>query len=118
MNYDSMMRARENGGVYTSHIEGCEIFKDPITDDGTKKSAKGLLYVGRKYDGTLKMVDCVSQIDEKHGLLKIGISKLSEPVHHFKNLVHLEKEKISKHTISEPIAKEAVTSIFTISIDF
>lgn len=55
---------------------------------------------------------------EKHGLLRIGISKLSDPVHHFRNLVHLEKEKISKHTISEPIAKEAVTSIFTISIDF
>jgi nicotinic acid phosphoribosyltransferase len=27
--------------------EGREIFKDPITDDGTKKSAKGLLYVGQ-----------------------------------------------------------------------
>lgn len=28
--------------------EGREIFKDPITDDGTKKSAKGLLCVGQK----------------------------------------------------------------------
>lgn len=25
--------------------EGREIFKDPVTDDGTKKSAKGLLHV-------------------------------------------------------------------------
>lgn len=28
--------------------EPLEIWKDPITDNGTKKSAKGLLYVGKK----------------------------------------------------------------------
>jgi len=28
-----------------------EIYKDPVTDDGTKKSAKGLLYVGMGRDG-------------------------------------------------------------------
>jgi len=32
-------------------IIGVEIFKDPITDDGTKKSAKGLLAV---FNGKLK----------------------------------------------------------------
>jgi nicotinamide phosphoribosyltransferase len=30
--------------------EGREIFKDPITDDGVKKSAKGLLQVGNRLD--------------------------------------------------------------------
>lgn len=32
------------------HIEGVEIFKDPITDNGTKKSAKGLLSVAMLKD--------------------------------------------------------------------
>lgn len=30
------------------NLEPLEIWKDPITDNGTKKSAKGLLYVGKK----------------------------------------------------------------------
>lgn len=35
-------------------IEPREIFKDPITDDGTKKSKKGLLRVGYDWDDTIK----------------------------------------------------------------
>lgn len=38
----------EDGCVW-ENIEAREIFKDPVTDDGTKKSAKGLLCV-REYD--------------------------------------------------------------------
>jgi len=38
----------EDKYLKTPIIEGREIFKDPITDDGTKKSAKGLLNVGGK----------------------------------------------------------------------
>lgn len=34
-----------------------ELQKDPITDDGTKKSAKGLLKVVRDEDGELKLLD-------------------------------------------------------------
>lgn len=45
-----------------------EIFKDPITDDGTKKSLKGLLYVGQK-DGQLFVEDQVSPEKEATGLL-------------------------------------------------
>ena len=37
--------------------EGREIFKDPITDDGTKKSAKGLLSVGEDKKGNFKLFD-------------------------------------------------------------
>jgi len=50
--------------------EGREIFKDPITDDGTKKSAKGLLQVNM--DDNLKIV-CMDQCNweqESRGLLK------------------------------------------------
>lgn len=51
--------------------EGREIFKDPITDDGTKKSATGLLWV-RDIDGkgTFGLYDKVSWELEDKGLLQ------------------------------------------------
>lgn len=49
--------------------EGREIFKDPITDDGTKKSAKGLLKVELK-DGEYTLCDQVSWEEEKQGELR------------------------------------------------
>lgn len=49
---------------------GREIFKDPITDDGTKKSKKGLLYVGEsKTLGIYVQDQCTSEM-EKQGLLQ------------------------------------------------
>ena len=50
-------------------IEGREIFKDPITDDGTKKSATGLLCV-EEHDGKIGLYDKVSWATEKTGLLQ------------------------------------------------
>lgn len=49
-----------------------EIFKDPITDDGLKKSAKGLLKVIQGEEG-LELVDQItwSQFNEDDNLLKI-----------------------------------------------
>ena len=49
-----------------------EIFKDPITDDGLKKSAKGLLKVIQGKDG-LELVDQITweQFNEEDNLLKI-----------------------------------------------
>lgn len=53
-------------------IEPREIFKDPITDDGTKKSAKGLLRVDA-YDREVKQIyvkdQCTPQ-EEQGGLLE------------------------------------------------
>jgi len=46
-----------------------EIFKDPITDDGVKKSAKGLVKVGQK-DGTYLLIDQVDELEEKTGALQ------------------------------------------------
>lgn len=40
-----------------SGVSGREIFKDPITDDGTKKSAKGLLAVFKDENGELYLKD-------------------------------------------------------------
>ncbi|WP_417444276.1 nicotinate phosphoribosyltransferase [Joostella sp.] len=49
--------------------EGREIYKDPITDDGTKKSAKGLLKITLE-DGIYKLNDQVSWEEEKKGELR------------------------------------------------
>ncbi len=47
-----------------------EIFKDPITDDGIKKSAKGLIRVD-KVDGDYVLVDEVTETAEKEGELQL-----------------------------------------------
>jgi nicotinamide phosphoribosyltransferase len=49
--------------------EGREIFKDPVTDDGTKKSAKGLMKI-EQIEGEYKLVDQVSWDEEGKGELK------------------------------------------------
>lgn len=47
-----------------------EIFKDPVTDSGTKKSAKGLMMVQRDDQGEYFMVDSVDPIIETMGELE------------------------------------------------
>ena len=49
--------------------EGREIFKDPITDDGTKKSAKGLIQL-YKENGQIYLKDQASKSEEVEGLLQ------------------------------------------------
>lgn len=49
--------------------KGREIYKKPITDDGTKTSAKGLLKV-IKTNNTYQLIDQVSWEEEKQGELK------------------------------------------------
>ncbi len=46
-----------------------DIFKDPKTDNGTKKSAKGLLRIERE-DDKLVLYDQQSEVQEKQGLLE------------------------------------------------
>jgi nicotinamide phosphoribosyltransferase len=50
--------------------EGRNIFKDPKTDDGTKKSAKGLLAV-HDVNGVLKLTDECTWEEERQGLLQV-----------------------------------------------
>jgi nicotinamide phosphoribosyltransferase len=50
--------------------EGREIFKDPITDDGTKKSATGLLCVTKHNKNGYMLVDKVSWVAEGNGELQ------------------------------------------------
>lgn len=55
---------------------------------------------------------------EDKKLLKRGISRLSDSVRYFRNLVHLSNEESKKYTISKATAKSAVASIFSIANDF
>jgi nicotinamide phosphoribosyltransferase len=50
--------------------QGREIFKDPITDDGTKKSAKGLMRIDI-VDGDYQITDQVSWAEEQQGELQM-----------------------------------------------
>jgi hypothetical protein len=52
------------------------------------------------------------------GLLKKAIHKLADSFREFRNLVHLQREESSRHSISTPTAKSAVASVFTIINDF
>lgn len=54
---------------------------------------------------------------EVNDLLKAAIHRLADSVRQFRNIVHLEKETSSRHTISKPTAIGAVASIFTIAND-
>lgn len=50
--------------------QGREIFKNPVTDDGTKKSAKGLLCVVKPKDEEYQLVDQTTWEGEEEGMLK------------------------------------------------
>jgi nicotinamide phosphoribosyltransferase len=51
-------------------VEGREIFKDPITDDGTKKSATGLLSVIYDDNNEYKLIDKVDWVTTNDGALQ------------------------------------------------
>jgi len=51
-------------------------------------------------------------------ILKNAIHSLSDSVRHFRNIVHIEKEKSKRYSISKATAIGAVSSIFTIANDF
>ena len=80
--------------------EGREIFKDPITDDGTKKSATGLLRVLRK-EGSYVLEDKTSWLGEKASEL-ITIYKNGE----FKNVITLSEIRKSLSIEMENNVKE------------
>jgi len=50
--------------------QGYELSKDPITDDGTKKSAKGLLRVDYDENGEITLFDQQTKEQESQGLLE------------------------------------------------
>ncbi len=72
---------------------------------------KNIPPISDNFDGYIKTC-------EQKGLLKSGISRLSDSVRHFRNLVHLSKEQTKRYTLPKATAKGAVSSIFTIANDF
>ena len=56
---------------WTTEIQGFDIFKDPVTDSGLKKSAKGLLKVIKNTDGELVVKDGLSweELEQEDNLL-------------------------------------------------
>lgn len=56
--------------VWDTVVDKRELFKDPITDDGTKKSRKGLLRVERE-DGKIVTYDQQTEEQEEQGLLEL-----------------------------------------------
>lgn len=77
------------------------------------------LYLAHKgVKPTSDTFDGYVQTCEQEELLKAGISRLSDSVRHFRNLVHLSREETARHTISKSTAIGAVASIFTIANDF
>lgn len=67
-------RDNQGGAVKATHVVvngiNREIFKDPITDDGTKKSARGYLAVHKNLENTYVLKDRVSAAEEKEGFLR------------------------------------------------
>jgi hypothetical protein len=55
---------------------------------------------------------------ENNRLLELGVSRLSDAIRDFRNLVHISKEKSKRNTITMATAKGAVSSIFSIANDF
>lgn len=87
-----------------SGVECREIFKDPITDDGTKKSAKGLICVSKIVDETGRSLSCDDQqcwMDEAKGELQIvfknGNLVKETTLEEIRN--RLKKESLAKETI-------------------
>jgi nicotinamide phosphoribosyltransferase len=69
--YGELLDEIEDGpGQYDYVKTGREIFKDPKTDDGTKKSARGLLSVVQNEEGELVLRDRCTWEEEKQGLLE------------------------------------------------
>lgn len=58
------------------------------------------------------------QACEANGLLKLGVSRLTDSIRHFRNMVHISKEIEPKYAISKPTAIGAVANIFTLCNDF
>jgi len=82
--------------------EGREIYKDPITDDGTKKSAKGLLCVDRNPEtGRLELEDQVSKDRELQGemqtIFKDGVLLVDQSLSEIRQRVAEQEFSVAIH---------------------
>ena len=64
------IRSTDKDSEFYGITEAREIFKDPITDDGTKRSKKGLLFVQKNPIGEYEVIDQVNWETEGKGELQ------------------------------------------------
>ncbi len=79
-------RTDGSGAKYPDVIEAREIFKDPITDSGEKKSARGLLRVDYNEKGEIALYQQQTKEQEEQGLLEV---------------IFLDGKLIKKQTLAE-----------------
>lgn len=91
---DYSYSGKSNGSPIYETI-GYPIFKDPVTDDGTKKSATGLLRVTKK-DDKLTLKDNCTWEEESTGMLKI---LYQDGVFHGTPTLTQIREKLNKYGI-------------------
>lgn len=79
--YGEIEHHEQDGVDIITRTEAREIWKDPITDDGTKRSKKGLLSVGYGDSGKIEVIDRTDWKGEQGGLLKTVFldGKLTNP---------------------------------------
>jgi nicotinamide phosphoribosyltransferase len=70
MTAEEDMTSQGGPSIGEKFIVGREIFKDPVTDRGLKKSAKGLLQVYLNENGIPTLKDCCTWEEEDKGLLE------------------------------------------------
>ena len=100
--YSMGYATRDNQGnaVKCTYVEingkGVEVFKDPVTDGGSKKSAKGLVGIFLNGDDSLRLEDQLTWEQEKRGLLETVYVNGG-----FENEITLEqvREKINNYNL-------------------
>lgn len=87
------------GAWFQNNGAGIDIYKDPITDDGTKKSLKGFVKV-MEIGGTIRCIGQCSEQEESEGLL--------QPI--FKDGVCFETETLTgiRKKIDELVLSKAI----------
>jgi len=60
----------------------------------------------------------IIKLCEENKILMSAVHNLSSAIRHFRNFVHIAKEKDRKHSVSKPTATAALAAIFTIANDF
>ena len=100
-------RDSQGGAVKATHVtvngESRDIFKDPITDDGVKKSARGYLHLYKGECGNIKMKDQCTLEEESSGLLEVvyvdGNFVKTTKISDIRELINKQSSKYSVVTV-------------------
>lgn len=85
------------------------LYKDPITDDGTKKSQKGMVVVYKNVDGSISFTDCHDKVNKQRNQ-EMGNDLLKPVFEDGKLLVDWTLEEI-RQRLKEQVSKKEVVEI-------